>query len=217
MKQKKWNGYSWIMVLLSLVAVGFALFNYNKLPDQLPIHFGVNGEADDHWSKAAVIAFTGGLGLLLPVLFSITRRVDPKWQNYPRFETAAGIIRLGISAVINGILVFTVCYGLGYDVQIGSVVMALLGILFMVIGNYMPQLKDNYFIGIKTPWTLSNPEVWRRTHRFSGRAWVVAGLLMLIGAFLTGAAMITLLFAAIALSVVLPFFYSLFISRQLRG
>ena len=68
--------------------------------------------------------------------------------------------------------------GLGYDLPINHFSGLLVGILFLVIGNYLPQCKPNYFIGIRTPWTLSNEEVWRKTHRFSRKVFIVLGIIM---------------------------------------
>ena len=73
--------------------------------------------------------------------------------------------------------------GLGYNLFINRVPELLVGILFIVIGNYLPQCKPNYFVGIKTPWTLSNEEVWRKTHRFSGKVFVILGIIMILSVF----------------------------------
>ena len=73
--------------------------------------------------------------------------------------------------------------GLGYDIPMNSTPHILVGLLFIVIGNYLPQCKPNYFVGIKTPWTLSNEEVWRKTHRFSGKVFVVLGVIMILSIF----------------------------------
>jgi uncharacterized membrane protein len=89
--------------------------------------------------------------------------------------------------------------------------------MFIALGNYMPQVKDNYLFGVRTAWTLSSPEVWRKTHRLSGRMWMIGGLLIFGGAFWSGVLCQALIITALVLAIIVPVLYSWIISRQLKS
>jgi len=116
-------------------------------------------------------------------LMRVLPAIDPRGSNYVKFGGAfEGIIittmlfMLGLHAVI-------LRAALGYPVAIERVVPLGMGVLFIVIGNLLPRARPNWFVGIRTPWTLSSDRVWENTHRFGGRVFVASGLLILVGAF----------------------------------
>ena len=74
--------------------------------------------------------------------------------------------------------------GLGYNVPMSYIVPVIVGLIFIIIGNYLQRVRSNYFMGIRTPWTLSNETVWKKTHRLSGKLFFIGGLLILVSAFL---------------------------------
>jgi len=108
-------------------------------------------------------------------------------------------------------------YGLDKDINVGKIAIVALGLMFIAIGNYMPQVKDNYLFGVRTAWTLASPEVWRKTHRLSGAMWMIAGLLIAIGGVLTGTLSIILIVTALVLAIVVPILYSWVISRPQKA
>lgn len=92
-----------------------------------------------------------------------------------------------------------------------------LGLLFIVIGNFMPKIRDNYFTGVRTPWTLANPVVWRKTHRLSGIMWVIGGLLIALGAFMPKVLSVSMIITALVIAIIVPYVYSWLISRRIRA
>lgn len=138
--------------------------------------------------------------LVLPV-------VDPRRANYPKFTGAYRAIRWSLvffMAMLHGIVLAS---ALGCKVPVDRALPALLGLLFGVLGFFMPSLRHNYLVGIRTPWTLASEEVWRKTHRFAGIAYVIAGAMSVTGALLAGGAIafkvaLTVIVVASALSVV---------------
>ncbi|SEU25268.1 SdpI family protein [Paenibacillus sp. NFR01] len=217
MKSFKWKWQDTLVVILGVLTLGYGLINYGKLPDQLPSHFGISGEVDSYWSKNSVFILAAVMGLLFPIGMQFIRKIDPKRENYERFEHAYKMIRLFIAVVFDAFFVISVSYGLDDQFQAGKWALVLVGLMILLLGNYLPQVKDNYFIGIRTPWTLNNPDVWRRTHRFSGLVWTAGGLLILIGVFLPKPAMVTMLVASLALITILPLFYSWMISERKKA
>ncbi|MCE3203233.1 SdpI family protein [Paenibacillus sonchi] len=217
MKDFKWKWQDTVIVILGVLSLGYALANYGKLPDQLPAHFDIRGEADRYWSKGSVIALTGFLGLIFPLAMQFIKSVDPKKENYSKFQNAYKMIRLAIAALFDAMLVLTVSYGLNQNIPAGKIAMVAIGLLFIVVGNFMPQIRDNYFTGIRTAWTLASPEVWRKTHRFSGVMWMIGGLLIALGAFLPKSLSISMIIAALVIAIILPFAYSWLISTRSRA
>lgn len=218
MKNFKWKWQDTVIVIMGLGLLGYALINYSSLPDQLPMHYGVSGEADRYWSKGSAIFFMGIFSLVLPLFLQFTRLIDPKKQNYEKFENAFAMTRLAVALVLDFVFAMTLIEGANKNFNAGNVVLGAIGLLFVVIGNYMPQVKDNYFVGIRTPWTLDNPEVWRKTHRFSGTLWVIAGLLMILSAFLLdGTWHSTVIISVVVLSSVVPVVYSWLLAQRLKS
>lgn len=195
--------------LVCLVPILLTLSLYDKLPDRVPIHFGMNGEADNYASKAvAGFLFPFLLGTLdLFVHFSMN--TDPKKRNASPVIRAIGLWTIPVISLI--IVPITLFKGLGYEIPIVTVSTALLGLLILVIGNYMPKSRQSYTVGIKLPWTLDSEENWNKTHRLSGFVWVLCGLVIIANAFIGS---VYVLFAVIALMVVFPVVCSYLIYRK---
>ncbi|AIQ37856.1 hypothetical protein R50345_26575 [Paenibacillus sp. FSL R5-0345] len=206
-----------MIVILGLASLSYALINYGKLPQELPAQWGITGKVNRYWDKSIAIPLWGILGIVLPLIMQFTRSIDPKRENYKKFENAYAMSRLAIGVLFNLMLVLTVTYGLGKDINVGKIAIGAVGVMFIALGNYMPQVKDNYLFGVRTAWTLSSPEVWRKTHRLSGRMWMVGGLLIFGGAFLSGVLSQALIIAALVLAIIVPVLYSWIISRQLKS
>jgi uncharacterized membrane protein len=114
-------------------------------------------------------------------------------------------------AYLHGVILYTVLRGgtLSNGLVLGGV-----GVMFMVIGNYMPRIRPNWIAGIRTPWTLSSERVWRETHRLGGRVFVLGGLVILLSSVLSGSIALVMLLAAIAVVVTVPIVYSLVLFRR---
>lgn len=217
MKDFRWRWQDTLIVILGLAALTYALMNYGKLPQELPAQFGITGKVNRYWDKNIVIPLLGILGIALPLLMQFTRSIDPKRENYKKFENAYAMSRLAMGVLFNLMLVLTIAYGLGKDINVGKIANGAIGVMFLAIGNYMPQVKDNYLFGVRTAWTLASPEVWRKTHRLSGGMWMLGGLLILTGAFLSGVWSQVLTITALVLAIIVPILYSWIISRQLKS
>ncbi len=200
-----------ISTLLCLLPILFALSVYNKLPAVMPIHFNINGEADGFASKAFA---SFGLPLvlaLLNILVHFGLNADPKKNN------AKGVVQnLGfwvipaLSTIINSIVILI---ALGNNIRIEIIVPFLVGVLFIVIGNYLPKCKQNYTVGIKLPWTLNSEENWNKTHRLGGMTMFLSGILLVVSAFAKGIFLYVLI-VGIILAVIVPIIYSYALYRK---
>ncbi|TCP53284.1 putative membrane protein [Tumebacillus sp. BK434] len=173
--------------LIILISIGASIWVYPQLPDQIPTHWGVNGEPDDYSSKLTGIWLAPVLMIIVYAVLQLMPKIDPKRANYPRFASSLYLVNNLLMLFFLGIQAVVISNWLGYDFNIARFVPGLIGLLFLLLGNYMPRFQQNYYFGIKTPWTLSSPEVWRKTHIFAGRVFVITGALLLLSLFLPAA------------------------------
>lgn len=170
----------WLIGAIILVPFILVAWFWNKFPEQIPTHFGVDGNPDNYSSKVVGLILFPGINILLYFLFIALPKIDPRKKNYALFPEKYRTIRLAIHAFLSYTLVVTVLYSLGYRFDMGLMVLYGIMILFLILGNVMGNIRNNFFVGIRTPWTLSNEEVWTKTHRFAARLWVGLTLIAMI-------------------------------------
>jgi len=167
-----------ITSIVTILPVLIGIICWNRLPDVMATHFGTNNEANGFSSK--VFAVFGLPLVLLAVLWVgvFVTAHDPKRQNIsPKMFS----LMLWIAPAISLVAAATVYpVNLGYELDITFISELLLGLMFTIIGNYLPKARQNYTIGIKIPWTLANEENWNRTHRLAGYLWMACGILMIM-------------------------------------
>ena len=180
-----------IASIVTLLPVLIGIVLWNRLPDRMAIHFGINNEADGYSSKAVAVFWLPLFLLAVEWFGAFVMANDPKKQNIsPKMFSFSLWIAPAVSLVMAAALY---SYNLGYQV--------------IIIGNYLPKARQNYTMGIKIPWTLANEENWNLTHRLAGYLWVIAGILMVIAA-LTGVGGASWLILIIALTILIPCIYS---------
>jgi uncharacterized membrane protein len=171
-------------VPLALIAAMFVLgaVAWPQAPDRIPIHWGISGEPDNYAGK--VFGLFGGplISLGIYVLLFILPRVDPRRKNYELFWGKYLIIRTIIITVLAGIQVVAFLWAIGIEINMNIAVLTIVGFLLIFIGNYMGKLRPTWFVGIRSPWTLSSQESWNKTHRIGGRLFVLFGLALVIAA-----------------------------------
>ena len=195
------------VVMLIPILIGVLL--WNRLPEQVATHFDFEGNPNG-WTSREFTVF--GIPLFLLVCQWIAAAVtlsDPKHKNLSEkvFRMILWIVPMA------SLLLAIVCYGyeLGYETSDRTIAFATMGVLFIVIGNYLPKCRQNYTIGIKIPWTLHDEENWNHTHRMAGYLWILGGLLMLANIFLKWD---WLVFVVFAVAVLVPMIYSYLYYRK---
>jgi len=190
------------------VALAFSLWALPRLPDQVATHWGLSGQPDDWSSRTFAALFFPGMMLVLTAVFAFLPRIDPLRRNYEVHGSTYW-------ALVNSVVVFMVLVhvavlgnGLGWPIPMGRVAPAGVGALFVLIGNLMTRMRPNWFMGIRTPWTLSSERVWRKTHRVGGYAFMAGGLLMILIAFVSGPRLVPLLLGVVGVIVLWPVVYS---------
>ena len=201
MKQTKLTIILSCIVLLSPMIFGMIV--WNKLPESMPIHWGVNGEAD-RWSSKPFAVFVLPLFILAIhgiCIFASRKDLRNKKQSPKMMGLVLWICPL-LSVMANSL---TYAVALGKEINVLFVVSLTMGALFVLIGNYLPKCQQNRTVGIRIIWTLKNEANWNATHRFAGKVWVIGGLLLMASSLLPYSilpwAMITLLVLFIGLPV----------------
>ena len=169
------------------------------------MHWNVHGEIDRYGSRNELFLIAG-INVFLGVFMSAMAKIDPKQKNYTRFrETYEWMIiwTLGFMTVLMGVvLVETMQPG---TLNISKVVCAMVGILFVVLGSMMAKVKQNFFTGIKTPWTLSSEAVWDKTQKLGGKCMALGGILIMGSAFLSsGEAAVFMIILVAVLVIIAP-------------
>ena len=171
-----------LSLLVILLPMGVGLFLWNQLPDQVPIHFGLNGQADNYAGKAFVVFGLPLLMAALQVLLLVVTMADPKGKNIAAKPFGLLLWICPLVSLFCGTM--THAKALALPVDINLVGGLFLGLMFLVVGNYLPKCKQTYTVGIRLPWTLADEDNWAYTHRLAGKVWTIGGLVILALTFL---------------------------------
>ena len=206
---KKCKGTLIVGCIVCMIPLIVGLLLWNKLPDPMPIHFNANNEVDGWGSKVFAVIGMPCIMLGIELLIRFLISADPRQRNIN--ETLFRLI-LWLVPVI-GMVCSLVPYGiaLGMEINIGLLVKVLMGVMFIVLGNLMHKVKQNYTIGIRLPWTLHSEENWNRTHRLGSWMFILGGVLMIVNGFFQSTLGII---AIIVLAVGIPGVYSYLLYRR---
>lgn len=192
-----------ITSVLTVLPIVFGLFMWNILPDTITTHWGINGEPDGWSSKAFTIIFIPIFLLAVHWICIFVTAFCTKEKDAGKKAINMVLWICPVIALVCMSMVYAVA--LGMNIDIGLIAPLLVGIMFIIIGNYLPKCKRNYVIGIKMPWTLNSDENWYHTHRFGGALWVMGGIVMIVTALLK---MPVISFIVIFLLIIIPIVYS---------
>jgi len=160
----------------------FSAWAWFQIPpgQKMPVHWGANGEVDRYGSKfEGLFLMPIIMGALIIPLAIFIPYLEPRKQNFMQSLKVFYIIIFCVMFFMAGIHFATIMFALGYPVKIAVIVPAGVGILFIVIGNYLGKIRSNFFMGIRTPWTLSSELSWNKTHRLGGKLFVLMGIVMM--------------------------------------
>jgi uncharacterized membrane protein len=206
-------------VILSLVlialAVTFSLAAYDRLPDRMASHWGVNDEVNGTIARfwGAFLMPLIALGML--GLFLLLPLMDPMKANIATFRPIFNIFIAAMMVFLLYLHVLTMLWNLGFQAfRMSTVLLPGLGLVFILTGLMMRQAKRNYFIGIRTPWTLSSDRVWAQTHRLGGVLFIACGLVSILGVFFPGPVAFMLVLLPILLVSLVLVIYSYILYQQ---
>lgn len=204
-----------IIILLSVGSlIAYALL-YSRLPEAIPSHWNAAGEIDDTMNKANY-----SLLILLPIgiylMMKVLPLIDPKRKAYQIHAKAYQVILLATYIMMSLFAWLGVLTAMGMRFDVSRIALFSIGILFIVMGNFMPQIRQNYFFGIKTPWTLASEVVWKKTHRVGGYTFTIAGILAICLGFLWRSDFVFMVIGIMGLAGLFPVIYAYWLYRKLE-
>jgi uncharacterized membrane protein len=177
----KTNWRSELVSLFLLVAMFLlAGVTWSTAPDEIPVHWGIGGEPDRYGGRFEGLLLAPLIALGIYGLLLVLPRIDPRRAHYERFSDVYALLRTAIVALLAGIHLIMVLWARDVPVDTALATPLMIGLLLMVIGNYLGKLRSTWFVGIRTPWTLSSEESWNKTHRLGGKLFVAVGLALVI-------------------------------------
>lgn len=214
MKKKtiKAHWFLWVIIGASFL---ISIKLYGKLPEQMPVHWNIAGEVDRYGSRFegafAIPLLNAGL-LMLMIWLPV---IDPRRKSYANFEGFYKLFQWVMVLFLAGMHGLIMALSLGHELSISLYVKLAIGILFIIIGNYMGKVRSNWFVGIKNPWTLESDEVWTKTHRLAGPLMFAAGVLTMLLAFVDKSFAYWLIIGSVILAALIPTIYSYLLYRKL--
>jgi uncharacterized membrane protein len=172
-----------IIIILLLILISFAgsLYYYDSLPEQIPTHWNAQGEINGYSSKNFGAFFLPLLEIILAIIFVIIPLIEPNKKNVKKFikqYNLFAIVMVGFFAYLHWLMLLT---AQGYNINFIQFFVPAFGILFYFIGIMTKNAKQNYLIGIRTPWTLASEEVWDKTHELGGNLFELCGIIAFFG------------------------------------
>jgi len=201
--RKLWPGLSALMG-----ATIFSAWVYPRLPAEVVTHWGLDGQPNGWSSPLAACLVAPGIGLLLAGLFAVIPRIDPRRESWAEHGRIFYLLANVVLTLVAGMQVLLLGQALGWGVPIPRMMVTAVGGLFVLLGLLMPSMQPNWFMGIRTPWTLSSDTVWRKTHLVGRNCFVVAGLLLVSTGFFSSGVAIGAILVAVGVTALTPVVYS---------
>lgn len=172
-----------IISLIILISFGIGVYFYPQMPDKMVSHWGTSGEANDYMGKFWGLFLMPIISLVVFLFLILIPKLDPLKMNVEKFRKQFDNFTIFIILFLFYIYLLTIFWNLGIQFDMNQAIAPAFGILFYYCGVLIENSKRNWFIGIKTPWTLSNDEVWDKTHKLGGKLFKITGVISLLGLF----------------------------------
>ena len=199
-----------IITLLPIVA---GLILWDKLPDRMAIHWGIDGKPDGWCSRAFGVFGLPAIMMTMQIVCSVIEYTVSKNAEKNKKFLDIVLWAIPVISIIANAYIYMNALGY-YTFEIQRTIPLILGFFFVILGNYLPKITQNRTLGIKIKWTLNNEENWFATHRLGGKVWVIAGLLLMLSVLLPTSVIPIVQICVILLSVVIPVVYSYIYSRR---
>ncbi|WP_291276051.1 SdpI family protein [Flavobacterium sp.] len=200
------------VALIPFIYLGYV---WNRLPEEVPMHWNGAGEIDRYGDKKELVASLFMLVGITYFVFLIIPYIDPK-QKLQNMGNKLNSLRMILTLFMSGLSVF-ILYSVQQKNSNPGFIFAIIGLLFAFLGNYFKTIKPNYFIGIKTPWTLENEEVWKKTHTLGGKLWFVGGLLMSLTFILPNKIQFYTFIGIVSVITIIPIVYSYLEFKKIKN
>ena len=204
-----------ICLIFIAITIAVTAWMYPSLPEQIPTHWNFQGEVDDYTPKPWGVMIMPLAAIFIFVMMKLIPVISPQGFRTDQFRNVVNIFTVTLVGFMSGIALLVLLAASGRDVHMNEMVFAGIGLLFIVLGNYLGKVRKNFFIGIRTPWTLASDEVWSRTHRLGGWLFVLIGFFMFLNAFVQLPE--AWLIGSIVVVALVPLVYSYILYRKIEG
>lgn len=198
--------------LMAIVALPFIYLAYiwNELPERVPMHWNLKGEIDRYGDKTELLIIPLVLPLLIYLIFLIVPYIDPK-NKIKEMGAKYSNVKTILTTFMSILAIFIIYTSKNASFYNPSFIFLFIGIMYILLGNYFKTFKPNYFIGIRTPWTLENEEVWKATHELAGKLWFAGGLIVVLACVTLNKEYMLYIFITVTIIITLiPVIYSYF-------
>lgn len=172
-----------ITILIIIISFIIAFYYYPKLPDTLASHWNAQGEVDGYMSKFWALFLMPIMSVGLFLMFIIIPKIDPLKKNIEKFRKYFDVFMVLIVLFMFYVFILTVVWNAGKSFNMGQAMTPAMGLLFYYVGVLIGHAKRNWFVGIRTPWTLSSEKVWEKTHKLGSKLFKIAGIIAFLGIF----------------------------------
>jgi len=204
-----------LIVIVSLPFIYLA-YIWNELPEKVPMHWNIKGEIDRFGEKSELLLIPILLPLLVYIIFLIVPKIDPK-NKISKMGNKYQHIKILLTTFMSILALFIIYTAKNQSFANPNYIVLLIGILYIILGNYFKTIKANYFIGIRTPWTLENETVWKETHKLGGKIWFVGGIIVVISSLILEKQLNFTLFIIITgIITIIPIAFSYFKFKEIR-
>ncbi len=195
------------IIAIILLPIIYAAYIWDQLAEKVPVHWNINGEIDRYGSKSELLVVIL-LPIIIYVIFLIIPKIDPK-DKLKKMGNKYQAIKVIFTSIMAILAIFLVYSAKNQAVTNPNYIMVLIGILFIIFGNYFQTIKANYFIGIRTPWTLENETVWKETHKLGGKMWFVGGFAIVLSSLIFSSKLnFTIAFIIMGILILVPVVFS---------
>jgi len=203
------------VLIFAIIIISFVLgiYLYPMMPDKVASHWNMAGEVNGYMSKFWGLFLLPIMAFFMAGLFLILPKIDPIAKNFDTFRESYNKLIVSIILFLVYVHGLTVVWNLGIKFDLTRFMLPSLGVFFIVLGNSLSHVKRNWFVGIRTPWTLSSDTVWEKTHRLGARLFEMSGILVLFGIFVPEAAFWILIISVI-LSTITTILYSYLLYKK---
>lgn len=200
-----------VIVLLPFIYLAYI---WNELANKVPMHWNLKGEIDRYGDKTEMIIIPFLLPLLTYLIFLVVPKIDPK-NNLNKMGRKLQTIKFLLTTFMSVLALLIIYTAKNQSFTNPNYIVLMGGVLFIILGNYFKTIKPNYFIGIRTPWTLENETVWKKTHKLGGKMWLIGGILVVISSLILNKSQNFTAFMIIsAVITIIPIAYSYLIYKN---
>ncbi len=207
--RREWPLWTLLVGMFLLAAI-----TWQSAPDRIPTHWGADGRVNGYGGKLEGLLLIPLVAFILYLLFLVLPRLDPLHANYARFSGAYTTFRFSILLFMALMYLLVHLWIRGYQVPINMIAPMLVGIFFVVLGGVLGRVRPNWFVGIRTPWTLSSKLSWTKTHRVARWVFTLLGLGLIVSGLLRSVAALVVVIAALAVCIFGIIFYSYVVWRD---